>query len=165
MRGVYNYHRDYDPTVGRYIEPDPIGQRFFFNMSRISSRIHKGYWNKLYAYVDDDPILLRDPTGLGAFDWLWDFFKEKTPEEVTNKSVAAGLAALCITQHCGQTRDSTQLQGDCTGYLAKWVKAQGPEVIGLIGGITGDGGAGVVSECAELCEKGIKVGCCKGAGK
>ena len=54
----YNYKRDYDPATGRYIEPDPIGQRFFFNMSKIASMTHKGYWNKLYAYVDDDPILL-----------------------------------------------------------------------------------------------------------
>jgi RHS repeat-associated protein len=32
----YNYERDYDPGTGRYIEPDPIGQRFFFNMSKKS---------------------------------------------------------------------------------------------------------------------------------
>lgn len=45
-----NYHRDYDPAVGKYIESDPAG---------LSASINT------YAYVDSDPLSFFDPDGLG----------------------------------------------------------------------------------------------------
>ena len=44
----YNYFRDYDPSVGRYVESDPIGLRGGLNT---------------YAYVND-PLTQLDPLGL-----------------------------------------------------------------------------------------------------
>jgi RHS repeat-associated protein len=50
--GLYqNWHRDYDPSLARYVEPDPVG--------------HAGGQN-LYVYVDGRPTSLIDPNGLFA---------------------------------------------------------------------------------------------------
>lgn len=45
----YNYFRDYDPVIGRYIESDLIGLRGGLNT---------------FAYVDGSPLLKVDPQGL-----------------------------------------------------------------------------------------------------
>ena len=44
----YNYFRDYDPTIGRYVESDPIGIWADANT---------------YAYVKSNPLAFTDPTG------------------------------------------------------------------------------------------------------
>jgi len=49
----YNYFRDYNPLIGRYIESDPIG-------------IDKGK-NHLYVYVGNNPLTATDAFGLRTF--------------------------------------------------------------------------------------------------
>jgi len=47
----YNYFRDYDPNIGRYVESDPVGLL--------------GGWST-YAYVGDNSLSLADPFGLAS---------------------------------------------------------------------------------------------------
>lgn len=51
---LYNYFRDYDPSIGRYIESDPLGLRGGINT---------------YAYVGNSPQVRQDPLGLCDNDY------------------------------------------------------------------------------------------------
>jgi RHS repeat-associated protein len=52
----YNYFRDYDPSIGRYVESDPIG-------------LDGG--SNTYAYAQSKPMTATDQTGLSTYGYPW----------------------------------------------------------------------------------------------
>lgn len=61
----YNYHREFDPWIGRYIQPDPIGA-ITAAMPTATSTL-----NQMYSYVNDNPLAYTDSKGL-FIDTIWD---------------------------------------------------------------------------------------------
>ena len=66
----YNYFRDYDPSIGRYIQSDPIGLEGGINT---------------YAYVGGNPMKFSDPTGQFS---------------LTEVGVGAGFGAGFLAWYC-----------------------------------------------------------------
>ena len=70
----YNYFRDYDPSIGRYIEADPIGILRDYSDPQLQMAIQMrvldktkfsgGMLNHLYGYVGGHPLIFFDPFGL-----------------------------------------------------------------------------------------------------
>ncbi|MGW7337317.1 RHS repeat-associated core domain-containing protein [Streptomyces sp. NPDC054808] len=70
-------HRYYDPTLGRFTQPDPSGQE-----------------TNPYLYAGGDPINQTDPGGLGLMDALG---PSETPLQVSLISPRAILGRCGVT--------------------------------------------------------------------
>lgn len=79
--GLYYYRaRYYDPRVGRFASEDPIGFAGGDNV---------------YAYVDNRPLDLSDPSGLSAY-----LYCEQIPTMRSGHPIGAAVLALTAARHC-----------------------------------------------------------------
>ena len=75
----YNYFRDYDPGIGRYIESDPVLapstflEEDFFEVIPFLLTI-PGFDGHSYEYVTENPITFSDELGLGALGAIKCFY-------------------------------------------------------------------------------------------
>lgn len=76
----YNYFRDYDPAIGRYVESDPIG-------------LDGG--RNTYAYALGDPIGSYDALGLKTCEGKWIKFGDQVPELPTPRGNIPAWTCTC----------------------------------------------------------------------
>jgi RHS repeat-associated protein len=96
---VYNYFRDYDPSVGRYVESDPIGLYGGINT---------------FAYAEGDPLGGFDPDGLARGNGKVDFWNRPC-----NQDQKRECRASCEAQ--GKEYDS------CAVRWVKYAKPSGSQ--------------------------------------
>ena len=105
----YNYYRDYNPVIGRYVESDPIG-------------ILQGN-NHLFTYTQNNPINAEDSYGLSYLPPEYQIYDPSTwPYTIPRTTQPClkcdwGALGLCFASKMGP--DGVVACTDCTKDLAK----------------------------------------------
>lgn len=101
----YNYFRDYDPAVGRYLQSDPIlgygaspefGPRFLRYLDNTFPQVLA-----TYSYAVSSPLRFDDPTGLNPWDWI---------------------KCMCYTHRIGEGMKECEKECPKTAPIEDWMK-------------------------------------------
>lgn len=138
----YNYYRDYDPALGRYIQSDPIGLRGGINT---------------FAYARQNPLRYIDPYGLlygngngrSKYSGLTENSCVKPTRDQLSRTLGIGSLAFGLLTPVGPWIGLSGLGTASTGFAAGAFAANPTtdNAIDLVGGITGKG-AGAASDFA-----------------
>ncbi len=114
VKSLYNYFRDYDPSIGRYVQSDPIRMLAGVNF---------------YAYVDGNPIPMMDPYG------LWAVGDSLPPEFVDFAGGFGDVLTFGLTRRAREAMDIGSVDA-CSGAYAAG------EIAGVVASVATGYGAG-----------------------
>ena len=138
----YNYFRDYDPSLGRYEESDPIGLMAGLNT---------------YAYAHGNPLTLTDPLGLRAGSSLWQQIIRELTKPRDSSAAGAGVEGAGIPG-AGDMARSGEAYGLklCKGPSRNFVIECGDYCRTLVSPGATLGAGGDVTECIDYCQRAYR---------
>ena len=118
----YNMARDYDPAIGRYIQPDGIG------ILTALIPIPGGPLNHLYAYVDSNPLSHVDPDGyLKLPDWLMNWGTKQGVAGGAGGVLGGHCARIVCKQKAGAPANETDATETCLNLMNKTGTHRNPD--------------------------------------
>ena len=133
-----NWNRYYDPSIGRYLGPEPMYTDPKWVLKQIASGVSPG----IYSYGQNNPVLYVDPDGLSFLVFgerlqaLLEDFKKKNPE-VYDKMLSSDNMYVVMEKDLKSSRgikkgetdgttmylDLKQIDSDEDGHSALWTLA------------------------------------------